>query len=172
MQGHAQIIEHRQVREHGGNLERAHDAAPSHLSGLQGGDVLAAMKDAAGARFHELGQKVEAGRLSRTVGSDQTVNRSFGDAELDVGNGDEPRKTFAQASSFNHVRHENLMANIYGAVAFSTETTLQLGHAADPSIVILDLVAHVARHFGVREDEEALSRKPRQCERCDFVRAE
>src|SRR3954466_7421747 len=39
---------------------------------------------------------------------------------------------------------------------------LDLGHAAEPAVVVLGLLAHVAEHLGMRQDQEALLGKALQ----------
>src|SRR5271169_5085881 len=63
------------------------------------------MKYASGARFQELGQKVEASRLAGTVRPDETVDRALGDTYVDIGNRDEPLELLGQRLRVDDIRH-------------------------------------------------------------------
>jgi hypothetical protein len=63
------------------------------------------MEDPPGARFQELGQKVEASRLAGTVRPDETVDRALGDTQVDIGNRDESLELLGQRLRFDDIRH-------------------------------------------------------------------
>src|SRR5450631_4427870 len=89
LHGDADVLDHREVREHGRDLERANDAAPRDRRGLVGRDVTAFEENVPRGRNEELGQQVEARRLAGAVRSDQGVDRAAPHAQVDLVDGDE-----------------------------------------------------------------------------------
>src|SRR6185369_508361 len=89
LQRDAHVLEHREMREHGRDLERADDATAGDRRRLLGGDVGAVEDDPARGRRQELGEEVEAGRLTVAVRPDQRVDRAAANAQIDLVDGDE-----------------------------------------------------------------------------------
>src|SRR5574337_103193 len=93
----AHVFERGEVREDGGNLERADEPEPRDARRAHRGDVAPVERDPPGRRPDELGQHVEAGRLAGAVRPDQGVNRSALDPQEDVADGLEIAKALAEA---------------------------------------------------------------------------
>src|SRR5438045_9646653 len=74
LQRGAHVLQHGHVREHGRNLERAHDAAARGLCGPFVRDVLAEVGDRAARGRQELREQVEESRLAGAVRADQCVD--------------------------------------------------------------------------------------------------
>ena len=74
LQRDAHVFQDRHVREHGGDLERAHQPKPGHFGWLQGGDVAAVENDAPARRAEELGQHIETRGLAGAVRTDQGMD--------------------------------------------------------------------------------------------------
>src|SRR5207237_10759747 len=88
LQGDANVFQHRQVGKHGGQLERANDAAARHLGRLFEGDVLTAVDDLTAGWNQEFGEQVEEGCLARAVGTDQRMVLTAAAPKNDVAHGD------------------------------------------------------------------------------------
>ena len=91
------------VREHGGDLEGAHDAAACRLGRLLVRDVHALEADGAARGRQELGQQVEEGRLAGTIGADQRVDLAAAYTQVDVIDCDEPAEFLDQLSCLEDV---------------------------------------------------------------------
>jgi hypothetical protein len=89
LQADAHVLEHREVREGGRDLERAHHPEARHRRGSLRGDVPALVDDAAARGDQELGQQVEDGRLARPVGPDQRMDAAPAHAQVHVVDGNE-----------------------------------------------------------------------------------
>ena len=98
LQGYADVLDHRQVREHRGDLIGAHDAPARDVLGRFARDVDAVEEDCTARRRQELRQQVEAGRLAGTVGSDKRVDRAAADLQVDVVDRDEAFEFLRQAT--------------------------------------------------------------------------
>jgi hypothetical protein len=84
LQGDAHVLQHGHVREHGGNLERAHQSEAGHVGRRHRGDVLALEDDAAAGRAQELGQQVEAGGLAGAVRPNQRMDAAPRDTQVNA----------------------------------------------------------------------------------------
>ena len=105
LQRDAHVLQHRHVGEGGRDLERPHQAEPGDIRGRHRGDVAAVIGDRAPRRLQELGQQVEAGRLSGPVGADEGMNRAALDREVDVVDGDKALELLRQARGPQHGAH-------------------------------------------------------------------
>ncbi len=88
LQRQAHVLQRGQMREHGGDLERPHQAEPGDLRRLHAGDVAAVVADGAAGRLQELGEQVEGGGLAGAVGADQGMDGAGHHAQVDVVHGD------------------------------------------------------------------------------------
>ena len=70
LQSDAHVLQHGQVREYGGNLERTDHAAIGDPLRPQAGDVLAVVQNGAGSRRQEFGQQIKTGGLAGAVRPD------------------------------------------------------------------------------------------------------
>jgi hypothetical protein len=100
LQRDAHVFQDRHVREHGGDLKRAHQPKPGDIGRLHGGDIVTFENDAAACRAEELGQHVEAGGLAGAVGTDQGVDGPAHDAQADAIDGDKSGKFFCEILGF------------------------------------------------------------------------
>jgi hypothetical protein len=69
------VLQDRQMREYGGDLEGAHEAEAGDLGRSHRRDVAAVVLDPPPGRGQELSQEIEAGGLAGPVRADQGVNR-------------------------------------------------------------------------------------------------
>src|SRR5215471_14910128 len=83
LQRDADVFEHRQMREDGGDLERSHQSKPRYPGGRERRDVAALVDDPSSGGTHEFRQKVEAGRLAGAIGSNQRMNRAARNLQAD-----------------------------------------------------------------------------------------
>ena len=90
------------MREHGGNLERAHQAKPGDIGRRHRRDVLSLVEDLACRRLQKLGQEVEARGLAGPVRADQCMNAAAPHLERDIADGKEPRKFLGQSVGFEN----------------------------------------------------------------------
>ncbi|MNT67033.1 hypothetical protein D3C72_2051460 [compost metagenome] len=97
LQGHAHVLAHRQLREHGRYLERTHDAAARGLRGAFLRDVHAVVHDLAARRDVELGQQIEERRLARAIRADQRMDGAAPHAQVDVVDRHESAEFLGQA---------------------------------------------------------------------------
>ena len=97
LQRDADVLEHRQVREDGRDLERAHEPEPGDVGRLQARDVAALVDDRALGRRQELGQEVEAGGLAGAVRADERMDRAAPDLEIDTVDRGEALELLGQA---------------------------------------------------------------------------
>ena len=103
LQGDAYVLQHREVGEHGRDLEGTHQAHAGDGVRLRIGDVMAPVEDAAGRGLQELANEVEAGGLAGTVGADQGVDGAAAHLEVNVFNGGETPKFLTKAACLNDV---------------------------------------------------------------------
>ena len=103
LQRDAHVLQHREMRKHRRDLERAHHAEPRHLGRRLRGDVGALVGDAAPRRLQELGQQVEAGGLAGAVRPDQRVDGAALDPQVDAVDGDEAGEFLGQILGFEDV---------------------------------------------------------------------
>src|SRR5258708_12268608 len=96
------VFERGQVRKHRRNLERTDETKPRHIGRSQRGDVGSLVQDWPGRWPQELGQEIEARRLAGRVGTDQGVDASAADPQIDVANGEEPREFLGQSVGFKN----------------------------------------------------------------------
>src|SRR3981081_855804 len=101
LQGDANVFEHRQMREHRGQLERAADAAARDLGRFFECDVLAVIDDLTTGRNQELGEQVEEGCLARAVGTDQRLDLSAAYPQVDVAHCDKAAELLCQVARFD-----------------------------------------------------------------------
>src|SRR5215831_18856876 len=102
LQGDAHVLEHREVRKHRGDLERANQAHPGDRRRTRAGDVAALVDDAAPRRLEEVCQQVEAGRLPGAVRADERVDAAAADLEVDVPDRDETLELLGQLARFKN----------------------------------------------------------------------
>ena len=100
LQGDANILENREVRERGGDLEGTDDAAAGDLGRLQPRDILAPVADAPARRRQELGQKIEEGRLAGPVRADHGVDVTSWRVKLTSWTATKPRNDLVSPSVF------------------------------------------------------------------------
>ncbi|MCY1225006.1 hypothetical protein D9M72_371890 [compost metagenome] len=106
LQAQAHVLEQREVREHGGDLERADHAASRDLRRAFARDVVAVEQDRAGRGLEEFGEQVEAGRLAGTVGADERVDRTALHREVDLADRGESLEFLGELACFkNDVAH-------------------------------------------------------------------
>src|SRR5690606_18327427 len=103
LQGNADVLEQRQVRKGGRDLEAADKPQARDVRRLQARDILAVIPDDAGRRGQKLGYKIEARRLAGTVWPDQRVNRAAAHVQIDVLDGPKPLEIDGQAFSLDNV---------------------------------------------------------------------
>ena len=77
------ILAHAQMREHGRNLERAHESPSRDIGRPRPGDLLPLVIDVPGGRFEELGEQIEYGRLAGAVRADQRMDRAAPHPQID-----------------------------------------------------------------------------------------
>src|SRR5262247_4032044 len=70
----AYVLQHGQMREDGGDLERAHETLARDVGGTRARDVVPLEPDAAPGRSEEVGEQVETGGLARAVRPDEGVD--------------------------------------------------------------------------------------------------
>src|SRR5262249_13977036 len=99
LQRDADVFEHRQVRETGGNLERSRQSEPRHPGGgeRRGAGALGDHPPSAGTP--EFREKVEAGRLAGVIGSDQRMNGAARNLQADRVDGNEAGKFLGEILS-------------------------------------------------------------------------
>ena len=103
LQADTHVLQHRQVWKHGGNLERADDAAARDLGRLRVGDVLAVVENVAGGRDEKFRQQVEKRGLAGAIGADQGVNLAPLHLQVDVAHSDKALEFLGQAFGFEYV---------------------------------------------------------------------
>ena len=92
----ADVLQGRQVREHGGDLEGAHEAEPGDVGRSERRDVAAVVGDPALGRGQELGEQVEAGGLAGAVRADQRVDGAAAHVERHTVDGGEALEFLGQ----------------------------------------------------------------------------
>src|SRR5262245_42712596 len=97
------VLEHGEVREHRRDLKRADNAAPRDLRRPLGGDVVPVIDDPALGRREELGEEIEDRGLASAVRSDQSVDASSSDLQVDVAYGDEALELLGEVAGFEDV---------------------------------------------------------------------
>src|SRR5262249_10169808 len=90
--GGLQILEHRELREDVGALERATEAHPADAVRLNAGDVTAVELHRSGIRRQMPGNQIEQGRLSGAVRADHRGDLSGLDRQADIGDSLESRE--------------------------------------------------------------------------------
>ena len=83
LQGQAHVLQRRQMREDGRDLEAADQPQPGHHGRLHARDVATLKRDLAARGRQEGGQQVEACRLAGAVGTDQGVDVARLHAQID-----------------------------------------------------------------------------------------
>ena len=71
------------MQERRRDLERAHHAEPGNIRRFRRGDISAVVEDLPARGWQELRDQVEASRLPGPVGTDQGMNRTTPDLEID-----------------------------------------------------------------------------------------
>ena len=103
LQADAHVFEHRQMREHRRDLERADDAAARDLRRLFARDVDAVEVDAAARGLEKLREQVEARGLARAVGADQRMDAAALHFQAHVVDGDETLELLNEIARFEYV---------------------------------------------------------------------
>jgi hypothetical protein len=135
LQRDAHVLEHRQVRKNGGNLERPHQPETRHLGGRQRRDVASLVDDAPPARPHELRQQVEAGGLAGAVGPDQRMNGAARHPQADVVHGDEAGEFLGQVLGFEDeiAAHDIVVPVVTTSVSTPGSRSAKGGHLVGPA---------------------------------------
>src|SRR5262249_36785574 len=94
LQCNADVFKHSEMGEHGRNLKRSHQPKPRHVCRRQRRDVLPIKDDASARGLEELGEQIEAGGLACPVWTDQGVNRTPADRQVNPADRDETGKLF------------------------------------------------------------------------------
>src|SRR5215217_3153755 len=97
LQADAHVLQYRQVREHGRNLEGADDAHARDLGRARARDVAAVEQDLPGTGHQEFSEEVEAGGLAGAVRADERVDMAALDAQVDIAHGSETLELLRQA---------------------------------------------------------------------------
>jgi len=106
LQAQSHVFQQREMRKNGGDLERADDAAPRNLCRALLRDVVAVEQDGAGGRLQELGQQIEASGFAGAVGSDQRMDRSALNRQVDLADSGKALEFLGQLACFkNDVAH-------------------------------------------------------------------
>src|SRR6266850_1324528 len=100
LQRDAHVLEHREVREYGGDLEGAHEPHARDAPGARAGDLATVVDDLAARRHEEVGEEVEVGGLARAVGPYQRMDASPPHLQRNVLNGDEAFEFLRQPARF------------------------------------------------------------------------
>src|SRR5690606_34482204 len=114
LQAQTHVLQHAQVREHRGDLERADHAAARDLCRPLARDVHAVEHDGARGRLQELGQQVEAGRLARPVGTDQRMDASTPDGQIHIADRREALELLGQVACLEYDVTHGACAAPYG----------------------------------------------------------
>src|SRR4029079_14362821 len=96
LQRDAHVFEHRQVREQGRYLERAHQAHARDARRAGPRDLAAVIEDLAACRLEEMREEVEAGGLAGAVGADQRMDTAAPDGQGHVLDRDETLEFLGQ----------------------------------------------------------------------------
>src|SRR3954468_19476827 len=102
LQSDAHVLQHCEVRENRGDLERADETHARDAGRRRAGDLAAIEEDLASGRLQKMGQQVEAGRLPGAVGPDQRVDRAAPDLEGNAVDGDEALELLGEAPRFKN----------------------------------------------------------------------
>jgi hypothetical protein len=102
LKAYADVLQDRQVREYGGDLERPDHSPSCDLRGLLIGDVDALETDLAACKGEEPCYQIENSRFTGPVRADQRVNRTFPDLQIDVVYRDEPLEFLRQVARFKN----------------------------------------------------------------------
>ncbi|MCY1434300.1 hypothetical protein D9M71_503580 [compost metagenome] len=100
LQGHAHVLQHAHVAEHGGYLERAHQALAGDLVGRQRADGLALVQHFAAGGRQEAGQQIEEGGFAGAIGADQGMDMPLLHLEIDRVHGGEAIELLGQTPGF------------------------------------------------------------------------
>ena len=101
---HAQVLAHGEIVEEFAELPRARDSATGTLVRAQGVESRRTEPDRSG-RFRESGDRVDAGRLARAVGADETDQLAGFYAQRDVREGDDAAVANGETRGGECVRH-------------------------------------------------------------------
>ena len=100
--GDVEVLQHGQLLEHRGGLEGPPDPEADDLVRRHREQVSIAEHGFA-ARTHEAGERIDEGRLARSVGSDQEVQASLQERHVDVVDRREPVEVDGQAADLEVV---------------------------------------------------------------------
>ena len=96
LHGQQQIVEHRVLAEHAGDLEAARQAVPHAPVRRQGGQFDAVQRQAASVQRQQAGDQIDQRGLARAIRTDQRMDFARLDREVDVVHGDQPAKMLEQ----------------------------------------------------------------------------
>src|SRR5207237_7863175 len=102
LQREAHVLEHREVREHRRDLERAHEPHARDRRRVRAGDLATPVEDLAARRAEEMREQVEARGLAGAVRADQGMDAAAPDLERDVLDGDEALEFFRERACFEN----------------------------------------------------------------------
>src|SRR5690606_30939865 len=109
LQPDAHVLEDRELRKDGGDLEGADDAAPGDLGRLFVGDFVPVEHDTARRWCKEFGQQVEAGGFACPIGPDEGMDAASTHLEVDVADRDKAAEFLDKVMCFqNVVAHTSL----------------------------------------------------------------
>ncbi len=84
LQRDTNILQYSHVREDSRDLKGASDTSPSQLCGTHIRDVPPVEQNLAAGRLQKLGEQIEQGCLTGSIGTDQGVNYPLPDPQADV----------------------------------------------------------------------------------------
>src|SRR5262249_3000250 len=113
---HEDVLERRHLLEQADVLERTTDAALRRRVRRLAADVLTVEDDPAGRRLVDAGDHVEEGRLAGPVRADQTEDRTGGDREVDVVDGDEAPELLPEGDGLE----QEAVGHVYSSAACRT----------------------------------------------------
>ena len=102
LQREAHVLQHGQVREDCGNLERSDDAAAGNVRRFVIGDVVTVEKNPTARGFEEFREQIETGRLACTVGADERMDVATPYAQVDAIHGHEVFELLHQVACFEN----------------------------------------------------------------------
>ena len=145
LQSNANVFHHRQMRKHGGDLERADHAAARDLCRLFRGDIGAVEQNRAARGHQEFGQQIEAGRLAGAVRANERMDGPALHTQVDVGHGGKALEGFSQSARFENdvLRHDSLLS---------------------PALFMVRMIVNgccVAKHRGFYRDDYTLLTAPK-----------
>src|SRR5471032_2389838 len=86
--------------ENSGNLKRTDHTHAGDLGRFRGRDVLAVEQNLPGSRDQEFSEQVETGRLAGAIGTDQGVDMTTLDFQIDIADSGESLEFLGQTSCF------------------------------------------------------------------------